>query len=170
MEKNDYVDVAFVIPVLREGVLYLKRNDNDDIEPGKWCVPSGHVEKGENYDAAAIRELEEETGLKAHASMLEYIGTFNHSLDGTDYRVWLYMIENRSLRIGDVKIFPEEHSDKKCVSIEALGLDAYARLEDNAKFTAIDNRIIKNYLDEVKTRLETKRRVETHKNASPTKA
>lgn len=32
-------------------------------EKGKWTVPGGHVDKGETFDEAAPRELEEETGI-----------------------------------------------------------------------------------------------------------
>ena len=32
-------------------------------EKGKWTVPGGHVDKGERFDEAAVRELEEETGI-----------------------------------------------------------------------------------------------------------
>jgi ADP-ribose pyrophosphatase YjhB (NUDIX family) len=39
----------------------VKRN----IEPqkGKWCLPSGYAESGESIEAAALRELNEETGI-----------------------------------------------------------------------------------------------------------
>ena len=35
----------------------------DEPEKGKWTVPGGHVDKGERFDEAAVRELEEETGI-----------------------------------------------------------------------------------------------------------
>lgn len=42
-------------------VLLIKRG----AEPfkGSWCFPGGHVDKGERFDEAAPRELEEETGI-----------------------------------------------------------------------------------------------------------
>lgn len=35
------------------------------IEPfkGRWCIPGGHVEHGEQVEEAAVREAKEETGL-----------------------------------------------------------------------------------------------------------
>ena len=33
--------------------------------PGVWVLPKGHIEPGETQEAAAIREVEEETGVRA---------------------------------------------------------------------------------------------------------
>ncbi len=44
------------------------RNDEDEIlmihRLGKWDFPKGKVEEGEQYDETAVREVEEETGLR----------------------------------------------------------------------------------------------------------
>lgn len=42
----------------------LLRRKNTGYCDGKLTLPSGHVEKGESISMAAIRELEEETGLE----------------------------------------------------------------------------------------------------------
>lgn len=54
--------VIFSFDSLVRRVLLVKRKN----EPykGKWVIPGGFVEDGENLETAAIRELEEETGLK----------------------------------------------------------------------------------------------------------
>lgn len=44
-------------------VLLIKREGPP--EAGKWSCPGGHVDSGESVEAAAYRELEEETGVKA---------------------------------------------------------------------------------------------------------
>ena len=46
----------------KERVLLVKRN----VEPkvGFWCLPGGFIELDENPEESALRELEEETGLK----------------------------------------------------------------------------------------------------------
>jgi isopentenyl-diphosphate delta-isomerase type 1 len=42
-----------------------KRSMNKDLYPGYYCITaSGHVSKGESYEEAAYRELEEEMGVK----------------------------------------------------------------------------------------------------------
>lgn len=52
--------------ILREPggrVLFLLRGDDCD-QPNKWCWPGGTIEPGETPEAAARRELEEETGYR----------------------------------------------------------------------------------------------------------
>lgn len=55
------IPVVAAIVVVNRQILLIKRN----IEPrkGKWCLPSGYAESGESIEAAALRELMEETGI-----------------------------------------------------------------------------------------------------------
>lgn len=72
------VAVDLVILTLREDdlcVLLIRRG----IEPflGRWALPGGFVREGEALEAAARRELEEETGIKAsHIGHMEQLATF----------------------------------------------------------------------------------------------
>ncbi|HEC93080.1 MAG TPA: NUDIX hydrolase, partial [Candidatus Atribacteria bacterium] len=51
-------------------ILLTKRN----IAPYKnyWCIPGGHIEKGEKAKEAVIREVKEETGLDFEAKFWKY--------------------------------------------------------------------------------------------------
>lgn len=45
-------------------LLVQKRSPTKDTYPGYWtCSAAGHVDSGETYDSAAVRELQEELGL-----------------------------------------------------------------------------------------------------------
>jgi len=59
---------AVAVLVIRSSGKYLlqRRSRRDRWQPGLWTISStGHVRKGEGYEAAALRELEEELGLEA---------------------------------------------------------------------------------------------------------
>jgi mutator protein MutT len=44
---------------------------------GKWDLPKGKVDEGETLETAAVREIEEETGIK-NVSLGKLIGVTNH--------------------------------------------------------------------------------------------
>ena len=44
---------------------------------GKWCPPGGHVEYGESFETAAIRETKEETNIDLTEDDLQIVGVTN---------------------------------------------------------------------------------------------
>jgi isopentenyldiphosphate isomerase len=56
-----------------DGRVFLQRRSLlKDSAPGKWCAScSGHLDAGEDYDAAAVRELAEEIGAVIAPAALE---------------------------------------------------------------------------------------------------
>lgn len=71
MSENKHLDdlgkinVASECLVIRNGkVLMFKRSENSSKFPGYWIGPGGHVDEDEDPMIAAIREIEEEAGVK----------------------------------------------------------------------------------------------------------
>ena len=63
---------AGVILVDRQGRLLLQeRDEHPAIDPEKWSLCGGHLEPGEDFHTGALRELEEETGIRLRAEELE---------------------------------------------------------------------------------------------------
>jgi len=58
--RNPTVGVA-VVYVENDRLLLVRRSGSD---AGKWCIPCGHVERGEDIRDAGRREFVEETGLQ----------------------------------------------------------------------------------------------------------
>ncbi|KIX13583.1 NUDIX hydrolase [Dethiosulfatarculus sandiegensis] len=54
--------VAAVVTTENQGVVLLRRAQRDKAY-GKWILPGGHVDRGEEVTKAALREVKEETGL-----------------------------------------------------------------------------------------------------------
>lgn len=54
-----------VIAVVRRGDQLLLAQRSKGMYVGRWGFPGGHVERGETVIAAAMRELQEETGVTA---------------------------------------------------------------------------------------------------------
>ena len=67
---------AGVILVDRRGwILLQERDEFPAIDPEKWGLVGGHVEDGEDVEAAAYRELLEETGRVARAGHAAALAT-----------------------------------------------------------------------------------------------
>jgi ADP-ribose pyrophosphatase YjhB (NUDIX family) len=67
--------VACTVVELDGRVLLLKRAVEPEI--GKWVLPGGYVDRGEELQAAAIRETEEEAGLRVATDGL--LGVYSYS-------------------------------------------------------------------------------------------
>jgi len=63
-EKVARPDTVVVVPVTRDGEVVIIHEEQPNTVP-KTKVPTGRIEKGEDVEAAAARELLEETGYKA---------------------------------------------------------------------------------------------------------
>ena len=81
-----------VVVLVSDGdrLLFVRRGAEPQI--GKWCFPGGYVDRGEQVEAAARREVREETGLEVEISGL--IGVY--SLPSNPVIVIAYSGEARS--------------------------------------------------------------------------
>ncbi len=66
------INVGVNVILVRDGKLLLGKRKNC-FGAGEWGLPGGHLEYGENFEAAARRELKEETGLEAGALKFENV-------------------------------------------------------------------------------------------------
>ncbi|MBM9460585.1 NUDIX hydrolase [Nocardioides sp. zg-536] len=77
----------------RGWVLLQERDEHPVIDPERWGFVGGHVDDGEASQAAAHRELEEETGLRLAPPALRLWQQFTvfHAAYGTDDEVRVYV-------------------------------------------------------------------------------
>lgn len=101
--------VVSTILVQERRVLLVKRNNKP--YRGRWCLPSGFAETGENIIEAAIRELEEETGVKGRIVQLRDVDSCSNYFYG-DLLFLTFEVEQTggTLKAGDdaaaVRFFP----------------------------------------------------------------
>src|ERR1700740_3198696 len=78
----------------------VRRTRNDELEylivaasdnPNIWVLPKGHIEKGETPEAAAVREVEEEAGVRA--TIVARAGSSTFEVRGKTVRVIFYLMQ-----------------------------------------------------------------------------
>jgi mutator protein MutT len=105
-------------------ILLLQRSFNDDFMPGKWCLPGGKIEPGENPTQAAGRELMEETCLSI--SPLDFLKTIEKPTCTINY--FQGLLENNKDDNGLMLLDNEEHYRYEWVCFDHL--DRYELLFD----------------------------------------
>lgn len=88
-----------------DGRLFLqKRSMKKDMAPGLWDVScSGHVDSGEAYEVAAVRELGEELGLQLAAPPARWFRVDAQAATGWEF-CWVYRLKHD----GPFVLHPEE--------------------------------------------------------------
>jgi 8-oxo-dGTP pyrophosphatase MutT (NUDIX family) len=85
-------------------------NENDDVlmifRRGKWDLPKGKLDKGETLEKCAVREVQEETGLKKIKLLSPLTTTYHTYHEGTKFILkeshWYNMKGN-----GEEKLIPQ---------------------------------------------------------------
>ena len=86
------------------GEVLLVRRGNDPIK-GCWALPGGFMEMDETIEHCAVRELEEETGIKVNEKDIRLIGVY--SAPGRDPRgrtvTAAYLVKNEECRMKNAR-------------------------------------------------------------------
>lgn len=90
-------------------ILLLLRQNFLRVEPGKWGVPAGKVEKGETKEEAMVREFFEETGNNMHPNRFRFISTLYVEYPHANFNYHMYRL--KMARRPRIVINPHEHRD-----------------------------------------------------------
>lgn len=107
--------------ILREAKTY-----DDGTQTGRYHVPGGRIEIGENFEAALQREVREETGLTVDIVMPLYVGEWRPVIRGVPHQIIATFLVCRLSSEADI-VLSDEH-------------DAYEWIEpkDRAKYDLMD--------------------------------
>jgi 8-oxo-dGTP pyrophosphatase MutT (NUDIX family) len=106
-----YADV--IVRDKEHNTLLLKRTPESDFAPMKWCLPGGHIDLNEDHEAAAKRELMEETGLIAESCTLSKV----YKKD--DIEIYYYDVNFGEIK-PEIILESDEHIDYKWYSHDEL--------------------------------------------------
>lgn len=99
-------------------VFLQKRSMAKDMAPGCWDSScSGHLDAGEGYDAAAVRELGEEIGIVPSVAPRRWIYETACAATGWEF-VWVYRLEHE----GPFTLHPAEIDEGRWMAVDALSL------------------------------------------------
>jgi len=107
-------------------VFLQKRSMSKDMSPGLWDSScSGHLDAGEDYDAAAVRELGEELGLRPNPRPKRWLRVAACAETGWEF-CWVYRLRHD----GPFVLHPEEIERGEWLSAAEVTQRIAARPDD----------------------------------------
>ena len=109
-------------------LLIVKRNENDDLYPGAWEFPGGHLENGETIKEGLKRELYEEIGfdLDFQPIITHYCDEIKNKNNKQIHNIEIDFIINVNKPDIDI-VLSDEHCDYKWVTKDSELLDDYIK-------------------------------------------
>jgi 8-oxo-dGTP diphosphatase len=117
---------------MQEGLLIIQRG----IEParGLWALPGGFLETGETWQAGAVREVYEETGLQVPRDDIELIEALSVA---QNRQIILFCGTKSSYRLSDFNFAPSEETLDLRVMTQPENLAFSAHTEHARRFLSL---------------------------------
>ena len=135
-------------------VLLAQRSASKLIFPGLWDVSAaGHVDSGEEIIHAAIREVDEELGLRLEQEILHFVGVFKHESEYDNGRIRDYEFHHAyiaplKVELNELRLQPGEVDAVKLVQPEKF-LKLLKGSPDNLHFVPTNASYYKLILNEI---------------------
>ena len=116
-------EVAVLIQNEKGEYLIQKRAETKKQGPNKWGLTAGHVDAGETYENAIVREIKEEIGIDVKLEDLKPLGIFKQKYESekttnNNYTKYYHYKTNR--KIEEYTIQYEELSELKYITLTEL--------------------------------------------------
>jgi 8-oxo-dGTP diphosphatase len=128
--ENGLPATATVGVIVRKDLRFLlvKRADHDDWMPGKWALPGGGIDAGEDVETALRREMMEETNLQIEA-LKTGCGVVRKDGDNMCAYVLAYCPDPSTLKLDE-----NEHSEAQWVTLaDVASIDCVPDLAENVQ-------------------------------------
>lgn len=99
----------------QDKTLIMKRSDYEAESAGKWELPGGKIDFGEQPELALHREIQEEAGIEVTIDSLAYVSSFQSSS-----RRQVIVIAYQCTTDQDSITLSDEHSDYKWADMDEL--------------------------------------------------
>ena len=125
---------AAVVPVMEDGKILMVRQYRPSVERATTEIPAGKRDPGEDFKAAAIRELEEETGYKAGS--MEHLITVITAIAYCNEKIEIYVASD--LTKTKQHLDDDEFIEFRTFDIEELAEMIYrGEIQDSKTIAAI---------------------------------
>jgi len=131
----DVPDYVAVVARTRDGRILLVRQHRPVTGRESIELPSGHIDAGETPEAAARRELREETGAIAHD--VELLGTLVPDIGRLTNRMWCYFADNVTVPTAEHVEEADGVTRLDVSQAEALAMATDGRMEHALNLAAL---------------------------------
>lgn len=117
MEKERYkITPASYLVLIENNKILLQRRFNTGYEDGKYSLVAGHVDDGETFTEAIIREVKEEAGITLQADDLSVVHIMNRNIENNG-RIDVFFLAEKYT--GDI----ENKEPNKCDDLSWFDLN-----------------------------------------------
>lgn len=85
MSHNPHTFAAAYIILLKDKKILLARRYNTGFEDGKYSLPAGHIEPGESFTQALVRETQEEIGISLKTNQAKVSHVMHRKTPNREY-------------------------------------------------------------------------------------